>query len=406
MQGTGGYEFADYVYQTTQIYPAVDSAVPGVITMAWLHIYQHTGSITSPGPGQTNNIALIQRCEGTVFKNHADCDTSGLFCDCTGAPFYPGSGQGNVVAFFMDTAAGICAYPLWSGMGLLIHIDIVPIGADDSNCVMLDKGNGQITWDPPADWLFMVPSLVTAGATIGNYQGLWNAATNTPTLGATPTVPQDGFFWLASSAGTWASLTFAKGDFIMAIGGVWTKQDGVLFTQGCQTLCATYRYVLTDCVSSATVYIVMPFPMTPSGVIQINGGSSCYTIVGDYTPETSTAKDWLWVSSVLLVTDCSDASCAGSAPLGDYCVTMFSASLSYTDTVQVHAALGIVPAVGQYFVSQPGVFAGTQYCFICTSVTPGLCAGFPPGFITHFIPVPYIDCPSCITGSAGGAVGC
>ena len=51
------------------------------------------------------------------------------------------------------------------------------------------------------------------------FQGSWNAATNTPALPATPT--QQGQYWIVTTAGTRFGLAFEIGDWIVAGAGVW-----------------------------------------------------------------------------------------------------------------------------------------------------------------------------------------
>ena len=56
-----------------------------------------------------------------------------------------------------------------------------------------------------------------------SYQGLWDAATNTPTLPAAPA--QKGDYYVTSAPGTQFGLTFATGDWLVANGAAWGKVD-------------------------------------------------------------------------------------------------------------------------------------------------------------------------------------
>jgi hypothetical protein len=55
------------------------------------------------------------------------------------------------------------------------------------------------------------------------YMGLWNAATNTPTLSSTP--QQKGHYYIVSAAGTQFGITFEIGDWIISDGTTWSKVD-------------------------------------------------------------------------------------------------------------------------------------------------------------------------------------
>ena len=55
------------------------------------------------------------------------------------------------------------------------------------------------------------------------YKGLWNPATNTPTLGTTPA--EKGIYYICSAAGSRFGLTFETGDWIISNGATWDKVD-------------------------------------------------------------------------------------------------------------------------------------------------------------------------------------
>jgi hypothetical protein len=55
------------------------------------------------------------------------------------------------------------------------------------------------------------------------YQGTWNASTNTPTLAAPSTVK--GYYYVVSVAGTYLSIPYAVGDWIVSNGTTWDKVD-------------------------------------------------------------------------------------------------------------------------------------------------------------------------------------
>ena len=67
------------------------------------------------------------------------------------------------------------------------------------------------------------PPLLTAGQV--NYDGTWNASTNTPTLVSPPDALSKGDYYVVSAAGTQFSISFAVGDWIISNGTAWEKVD-------------------------------------------------------------------------------------------------------------------------------------------------------------------------------------
>lgn len=86
-----------------------------------------------------------------------------------------------------------------------------------------EKGaaNGVATLDSAGK----VPTSQLSDSVLGQveYQGTWNASTNTPTLSTTPT--RKGDYYVVSAAGSFASLDFNQGDWIISNGSVWEKVD-------------------------------------------------------------------------------------------------------------------------------------------------------------------------------------
>jgi hypothetical protein len=72
-----------------------------------------------------------------------------------------------------------------------------------------------------------VPLAQINDALIGNvnFQGLWNAATNTPTLANPPASGTKGYYYIVSTAGTFAGISFEVGDWIISSGSAWQKID-------------------------------------------------------------------------------------------------------------------------------------------------------------------------------------
>ena len=72
-----------------------------------------------------------------------------------------------------------------------------------------------------------VPLTQINDALIGNvnFQGLWNASTNTPTLVDPPSSGTKGYYYIVSTGGTFAGITFEVGDWIISNGTAWGKVD-------------------------------------------------------------------------------------------------------------------------------------------------------------------------------------
>jgi hypothetical protein len=72
-----------------------------------------------------------------------------------------------------------------------------------------------------------VPLVQINDALIGNvnFQGLWNAASNTPTLANPPASGTKGYYYIVSTAGTFAGISFEVGDWIISNGTAWGKVD-------------------------------------------------------------------------------------------------------------------------------------------------------------------------------------
>ncbi len=72
-----------------------------------------------------------------------------------------------------------------------------------------------------------IPTSQIPDAVLGQveYQGTWNATTNTPTLSATPGAGTKGDYYVVSVAGTFAGLDFQVGDWAISNGATLQKVD-------------------------------------------------------------------------------------------------------------------------------------------------------------------------------------
>jgi hypothetical protein len=77
----------------------------------------------------------------------------------------------------------------------------------------------------PLDGGAKVPIANLPDSVVGQveYQGTWNASTDTPTLPAASTVK--GHYYVVSTGGTYETITYAIGDWIISNGTAWEKVD-------------------------------------------------------------------------------------------------------------------------------------------------------------------------------------
>jgi hypothetical protein len=100
-------------------------------------------------------------------------------------------------------------------------------GTLDSNTYQVTSEKGQPNGYASLDSNGKVPLVQINDALIGNvnFQGLWNASTNTPTLANPPASGTKGHYYIVSTAGTFAGISFEVGDWIISDGTAWGKVD-------------------------------------------------------------------------------------------------------------------------------------------------------------------------------------
>ena len=79
----------------------------------------------------------------------------------------------------------------------------------------------------PLDASQKVPTANLPDSLVGavTYQGTWNADTNTPTLPASPTSETQGDYYVVSTPGTFQTIAYTTGDWIISTGSAWEKVD-------------------------------------------------------------------------------------------------------------------------------------------------------------------------------------
>jgi hypothetical protein len=97
----------------------------------------------------------------------------------------------------------------------------------DNSTYQVTSEKGQPNGYASLDSNGKVPLTQINDALIGNvnYQGLWNASTNNPTLANPPSSGTKGYYYIVSTAGTFAGISFEVGDWIISNGSAWQKVD-------------------------------------------------------------------------------------------------------------------------------------------------------------------------------------
>jgi hypothetical protein len=97
----------------------------------------------------------------------------------------------------------------------------------DNSTYQVTSDKGQPNGYASLDGNGKVPLTQINDALIGNvnYQGLWNASTNNPTLVDPPSSGTKGYYYIVSTAGTFAGISFEVGDWIISNGSAWQKVD-------------------------------------------------------------------------------------------------------------------------------------------------------------------------------------
>ena len=142
------------------------------------------------------------------------------------------------------------------------------ISSNDSDISTLQSGKqdisekGQADGYAPLDGTGKIATSYLPSSIIGQveYQGTWNANTNTPTLPTASTVK--GHYYVVSTAGTYLTVSYEIGDWVISNGTDWEKVDN------------------TDSVSSV-------FGRTGAITALEADYSSYYPLISDLTSETS-----------------------------------------------------------------------------------------------------------------------
>jgi hypothetical protein len=134
-------------------------------------------------------------------------------------------------------------------------------GSLDSTTYQSTADKGQPNGYASLDSNGKVPLTQINDALIGNvnYQGLWNASTNTPTLANPPSSGTKGYYYIVSTAGTFAGISFEVGDWIISSGSAWQKIDNTdavssVFGRTGNVVAANGDYTTAQVTESGNLY--------------------------------------------------------------------------------------------------------------------------------------------------------
>ena len=130
------------------------------------------------------------------------------------------------------------------------------------------------------------PPLIVSGTV--NYDGTWDASTNTPTLNNPPAGSTKGDYYVVSVAGTQFSLTFAVGDWIISNGTAWEKVDLTDAVSSVFGRTGAVVGVSTDYSSVGLTNTAIGASSPSTGAFTTLGSNSTTTLNGTTIPASST----------------------------------------------------------------------------------------------------------------------
>lgn len=212
-----------------------------------------------------------------------------------------------------------------------------------------------------------------------SYKGIWNAATNTPTI--TNGVGTAGDYYIVGTGGVWNGITFTAGQLVIYSGSVWQQAGG---TSG----------VSSVGLAAPAAFTVSGSPVTSTGTLTLNAaGTTSQYISGAGTLITFPTN---LVTTSRSVNTTSPLS-GGGALSSDLTLTIQQATssasgyLSSTDWNTFNnkqAALGYTP----YNATNPaGYISGITYSNVISALgyTP-YNSNNPDGFISSSALTPYL----------------
>jgi hypothetical protein len=212
---TSGYSEGDVLYASSTVAGGFTTTPPqapnNIISVCAVITSHATNGVIFVRPQIGSNI---NNDEGVKITSIANGDilqyigTTGLFENKTKAQYLGGTSSQFVKG---DGSLDSTAYALASALG--------------NYQLLSEKGtaNGYASLDSNGK----VPLTQINDALLGNvnFQGLWNASTNTPTLDDPPSSSTKGHYYIVTTAGTQFGIDYEVGDWVISNGSSWNKVD-------------------------------------------------------------------------------------------------------------------------------------------------------------------------------------
>ena len=179
------------------------------------------------GEGYTTNLGIVQSLE-TNGTSGAATLTGGVL----NIPQYSGGGGGGITE--ITTTAPITGGPITAAGSIGISQASTDTDGYLSSANWTTFNNKQSTSEKgaasgyaPLDASQKVPTANLPDSLVGavTYQGTWNANTNQPTLPASPGASTQGDYYVVSTPGTFETIDYTIGDWIISNGSAWEKVD-------------------------------------------------------------------------------------------------------------------------------------------------------------------------------------
>lgn len=178
------------------------------------------------------------------------------------------------------------------------------------------------------------------------YQGVWNASTNTPTLANPPASTTKGDFYIANVAGTQFGISFGVGDWIISDGTAWSKVDNTDVVSSVFGRIGAVLATLGDYAASLITNDSVQAGATVKSVLD------ALTTLAFVTPGTGVAAalaQAINTASGFITQTGGDARYALLAPPSFIAYTGGSVATTSTSFANVHASASLtVPAAGFY----------------------------------------------------------
>ena len=218
LQGNIDTEASTRSSADTALQGQIDSNDTDIATNA-ANIATNTTNISSNDTDISGLDTRLTTAEGNITSN--DTDITGLDNRLTTA-------EGNISSNDTDIATNASNI---ATNATDIATNVTNIASNDTDISNLQSGKQDISEKnqangyAPLDSGAKIPIANLPDSVVGQveYQGTWNASTDTPTLPSASTVK--GHYYVVSVGGTYETITYAIGDWIISNGVAWEKID-------------------------------------------------------------------------------------------------------------------------------------------------------------------------------------